>query len=96
MENLNLQQVEEALLALELFQTGILFKIFRDEAEEEIIQTASAITSIVPDSIQAFFGREQAVGKNAQQITNFDLFANLRGSLLEQKQQLTQKDNDND
>jgi len=59
--------------------------------EFEILQTANSVTTILPNSIETFFGREQMLGSLAEKTKQFDSFGALKQSLEQRKKELIEK-----
>jgi len=96
LDNLSQDNLDKYLLRLEDHLKSPLHKLWRDELEHQILETTNLVTSIVPDSIQSFFAREQMIGSLGEKLKQFDSFGFLKQSLEEQKQILANKqDNEN-
>jgi hypothetical protein len=59
--------------------------------EFEILQTANSVTTILPDSVQSFFGREQMLGSLAEKSKQFDSFGSIKQSLEQHKKAILNK-----
>jgi len=62
--------------------------------EFEILELTLATTSVIPDSIKSFVGREQMLGMLSEKTNKtFDMFGLLKQSLIQRQNTLTENAN---
>lgn len=84
--NLSPDQIQSSLKSLDEFLSSTAARVYSHEKQAAILHLTRDITDTIPSSVEAFFAREQMIGKLSSLINELDALSDLRASLLQTQQ----------
>jgi len=90
-EQLSPEQIQSSLKSLDEFLSSTAAKVYSHEKQAAILDLTRNVTDMIPSSIEAFFGREQMIGKLSSLINELDALSDLRASLQQTQQNQIEK-----